>query len=591
MNFLNFFLFFLFVTPLGLSTTQYLWGRKEDANNLSYINLAGTFMAALIFSGMLIGTSLSSSWHLSLFSVSALEFHWGGEINETSSAFLLVCIWLNVFAKFLAERDMIIEDTSQGRLFLYLDLFLLAVFITISANYFIPLFLGWELLGVVSYLLLSFTYESPVSNQAAFTAFLYDKISSVFLLLGGGLLIFSYGDISFSEAQWDSIKHSFVGIFFFIAIYCKLFQFGVNTWVARLTDIPSLSLSMITNFLYGLPAFVLLWRLQLLQVSLLKIIALYLGAATFIFAISMALLEPLLKKVVAYLTIAYWGMVLIFSTLGFYKFSFIYMLALSVTQFILFGVEKILSSQYKEPLHLLKGLLKNSSERLCASLIIIWAIAHTILLGAAGALILDSSFLLLWILGGGFFLLSLAIWRPVFLLGIFLFGKRAETQEEPQSQWWNRSFFVIGVISISVSLFYFWHLMKESLEGKEIEQWIKSIAFLGSGVILSCGGVFLFPNRYISIERNRGWEQMFLKQAYLETLYDLGFVKSFKWVSTSISQKIDGFLIEEQAFTGSISALKRGYRLMFWFQKHSFSFYLLLLLLGCLSLLFFFIWK
>jgi hypothetical protein len=74
-------------------------------------------------------------------------------------------------------------------------------------------------------------------------------------------------------------------------------------------------------------------------------------------------------------------------------------------------------------------------------------------------------------------------------------------------------------------------------------------------------------------------------------LYDLGFVKSFKWVSTSISQKIDGFLIEEQAFTGSISALKRGYRLMFWFQKHSFSFYLLLLLLGCLSLLFFFIWK
>jgi len=580
------------MTPLFLSISQYFLGKKEDEGNLLYVNLTGTFLLALAFSGMFIGVPLSSSWKVSFISVDSLQLHWGGAFTKISSVFLLVCLWLNVFSKGLIKRLLFVEDASQARLFLYLDLFLLAAFISISADYFLPLFVGWELLGIVAYLLLGFCYESSASNQAAFTAFLYDKIGSIFLLLGGSLLLFSYGDISFSDPQWGSIRQSFIGLCFFISIYCKMFQFGVNTWVSRSTEIPALSLSVVANFLFGIPAFVLLWKLHFLEVDFFKTLSLYLGIATFVFAIGMALMDSLFKRVTTYITIAYWGLILSFSTFGFYEIAFACLLGLSLMQFILFGIEKVLSSENKEPFHLGTASLNRSPRGLFVGLIVLLTVCHTGLLGVMGVIAFGSAEGASWVIGGGIFLLSLSVWRVAFLLCQSSLVRREALESIETDQLWTIFFFVLSAVTLVGGAVCFWLSVRAPFLKNDFSHGITASLFIGSGIILSGVTVFLFKNMRRTIEKNVGWGyQLFLKQAYLETLYTFGVVKTFKWISTVLSEKVDEFLIEQQAFVGSISGLNGLHRLIFWVQTQTFSFYLFFLVLSCSSLLLFLMLK
>jgi NADH:ubiquinone oxidoreductase subunit 5 (subunit L)/multisubunit Na+/H+ antiporter MnhA subunit len=592
MKFVNAFLSFLFLIPSLLSVFQYFLGRKEDEKNLSYVNLAGTFMATLIFSGIFVETPIASQWDLKWVSLPSLTIHWGGEMNKTSSLFLLVFMWMNVGAKLFVKQLCSLDSASQARFFLYTDFLLLGMFVALSATYFFPLLIGWTILSLISYLLLSFSYENGSSNQAAFTAFLYDQGGNLCLLVTGSLTIFSYGDLSFGELKWQTVSQGWLGVLFFLAICCKLFQFGMNTWVSRSLEIPSYVLAIVVNFILGIPAFLLLWRLHLLEVPLLKSVSFYLGMVTFIFATGAAFIEPFLKKVAVYLTVAYWGLLLAFSPFGFYEVTLGFMVVLSFMQFLLFGMERALSSRASNTfINLNDSSFESFMGGEVVGIFVLWGLLHTGLLAVMGIFILSVPSLQTWIIASSLGLLSIVIWRPVFLFVKSYFSKSRQRFLPINYYARDTLFLGVGAVMMIGLFFSFWLFISSFLDGRS-PLVLGVFILIGSGVVLGAVNIFLLKDFGGTHGKNEGrCAQIILHQGSLEGIYRLGLAIPFKWISAAFSEQIDQTLIEDKTFSGSVQSLNKIHQFVAWIQAQAFSFYLIALLVGCSGLLFFFMLK
>jgi len=80
------------------------------------------------------------------------------------------------------------------RFFSYLSLFTWFMIILVSANNFLLMFVGWEGVGVCSYLLVNFWYTRIAANQSSIAAFLTNRVGDSFLTLGMFLMIWSFGN-------------------------------------------------------------------------------------------------------------------------------------------------------------------------------------------------------------------------------------------------------------------------------------------------------------------------------------------------------------------------------------------------------------
>ncbi|MDC0349012.1 proton-conducting transporter membrane subunit [Alphaproteobacteria bacterium] len=582
MIFLSILVFIAFlILPLSVFFQVFL-KKKIGIKSVLLMGISSSFLIATFFSS---GLPLEEiSWVFEWFSLGSLTLHWGGSLQGPALTFIKVSSWIFVFLKALELRGS--PDEDKWRLFIYFDLFLFFFFIAISSTHFISLFLGWEIMGAVTYLLLSFSYEDSLSNQASFMALLFDKIGSVFLVLGGGVLLFSQGDKPFFAFNLLVESERFVGVLFFAAVCCKTFQLGVNTWTLRVEKIPTLPLSIVANFFCGIPAFLFLWKIDLFQIEFLKAVALCVGAGTFFLAVGMLFVESFFKKILSYVTIAHWGVVLILAGSGFYKTPFVYMLVLSMAMTLLFCVENTLSLRQKEAFSFLRLSNPDSSFVmlfLVAGGGILMSIFSFLIMGialsgsAAGPLFL--------LIQSSLFLFSVALCKPVFLLATSLKKK----EEEGGGVFLKTSIFLaLGLIGSIVGAFYFWI----PIVSKYSFSWATIPSFaMGIGSLVSFLIYFIFPGSQLFFSKKLvPVVQFFTKQAYMEKVLDF-LVSGFKFISVFLSQKVDGFLIEKKTFTGSISFLKNANNAVDWFQGRNLSFYLLFLFSGCLFFISLFVLK
>ena len=321
MTFLNIVIFFLFFTiPISIFA-QILLKDKIGAKFTLYGSLTSTALLALLFS-CFYWFNLPIFWQMDWSFTRILQLYWGGDFQGPVFSFAFFAVWFFLFLKIIGLKSLFFEDETRWRFFIYSDLFLFFFLIALSANHFISLLFGWEFLGIMLYLLLTFSCEDSTANQAGFIALLFDKIGSIFFLLAGGILFSIRGDLSFYDFQKISGKETLVSIFFFVATYCKMLQVGANLWITRSQSVPSFSLIIASNFFYSLPALIFLWRVGLLQIDLLKNTALFLGGVTFLLGLGLALMENIFKKWIVCLTVALWGLILMLASFGLYDLIF-----------------------------------------------------------------------------------------------------------------------------------------------------------------------------------------------------------------------------------------------------------------------------
>ncbi|GIW40746.1 MAG: NADH-quinone oxidoreductase subunit L [Candidatus Binatia bacterium] len=235
---------------------------------------------------------------------------------DALSAVLALVVTGVGFLIHLYSTGYMAEDPDPGRYFCYLNLFTGLMLVLVLADNLPLLFVGWEGVGLCSYLLIGFWYEDPEKARAGRKAFVVNRVGDAGFLLGIFLLFWHLGGgaLSFSEieASLSRIPEGVAAacaLLLFLGATGKSAQIPLYVWLpdamAGPTPVSALihAATMVTagvymvarlHFLYAASA----WALPVVAVV---------GAVTALFAATMALVETDIKKVLAYSTISQLG--------------------------------------------------------------------------------------------------------------------------------------------------------------------------------------------------------------------------------------------------------------------------------------------
>src|SRR5260370_1988610 len=201
----------------------------------------------------------------------------------------------------------------------YLSLFTFFMLALVTSENFVQLFFGWEGVGLLSYLLIGFWYDRPSANAAAIKAFVVNRVGDFGFALGIFAVFSIFGTLHFDEVFRDASNQAggtmnFLGwqvpaltvtcILLFVGAMGKSAQIGLHTWLPDAMEGPTPvsalihAATMVTAGVFMVARLSPLFEYAPTALAVVGII----GGATAIFAASIGMGQPDIKKGVAYLT-------------------------------------------------------------------------------------------------------------------------------------------------------------------------------------------------------------------------------------------------------------------------------------------------
>jgi NADH-quinone oxidoreductase subunit L len=220
------------------------------------------------------------------------------------------------------------EDASYARYFAYLNVFLFFMLLLVLGRSLLVLFVGWEGVGLASYLLIGFWFEDPEKARAGKKAFITNRVGDAGFLLGMFLLYQTLGTLdadrinaAFMGPTPPAVSASLVGILLFIGATGKSAQIPLHVWLpdamAGPTPVSALihAATMVTAGVY------LVARLSgvYLHAPEASAVITAVGVATAFFAATIAVAQNDIKKVLAYSTISQLGFMFVAAGVGAYS--------------------------------------------------------------------------------------------------------------------------------------------------------------------------------------------------------------------------------------------------------------------------------
>lgn len=206
-------------------------------------------------------------------------------------------------------------DAGFSRYFSYLNLFIAAMLVLVLADSFPLMFIGWEGVGVCSYLLIGFWYQDKANANAARKAFIVNRIGDVGFLLAMFTTFMVFGSLSIPEVNALALEGlrsplvPLIGIFFLIAAAGKSAQLPLQVWLpdamAGPTPVSALihAATMVTAGVYLVARAAPLFALSPAASLLIAVV----GALTALVAAFSACAQTDIKKILAYSTISQLG--------------------------------------------------------------------------------------------------------------------------------------------------------------------------------------------------------------------------------------------------------------------------------------------
>ena len=204
------------------------------------------------------------------------------------------------------------------RFFSYLSLFTFMMIILVTANNFLLMFVGWEGVGVCSYLLVSFWFTRIAANQSSMSAFLTNRVGDCLLTLGMFSIIWTFGNLDYSAvfslaANISENIVTIIGICLLIGAMAKSSQIGLHVWLPLAMEGPTPVSALIHAATMVTAGVYLLMRASPLieYSSTVLILCLWIGSITTVFSSLIGLFQQDIKKVIAYSTMSQLGMMVI----------------------------------------------------------------------------------------------------------------------------------------------------------------------------------------------------------------------------------------------------------------------------------------
>lgn len=259
-----------------------------------------------------------------------LKLDWTFRVDSLSATMMLVVsgvgTLIHIYAIGYMHEDVRFkhEEGRFTRFFIYLNLFIAAMMILVSGDSYLMLFVGWEGVGLCSFLLIGFWYEmdtlarpSWANSNAAKKAFITNRVGDFGFLMAGFLMFWHLGSFQFDEvfAAAPAIAHDSpwiivaITLFMLVGVAGKSAQIPLYIWLpdamAGPTPVSALihAATMVTAGVYLVTRSAPLYTL----VPQAQYIVAMVGAATALFAATIAVGQYDIKKVLAYSTISQLG--------------------------------------------------------------------------------------------------------------------------------------------------------------------------------------------------------------------------------------------------------------------------------------------
>jgi NADH-ubiquinone oxidoreductase chain 5 len=225
------------------------------------------------------------------------------------------------------------HDPHNQRFFSYLSLFTFMMVILVTSNNYLLMFVGWEGVGVCSYLLVNFWYTRIAANQSAISAFLTNRVGDCLLTIGMFALILTFGNLDystvFSVAPYVSENAIiFIGVCLLIGAMAKSSQIGLHVWLPMAMEGPTPVSALIHAATMVTAGVYLLMRSSpLIEYSnTVLLLCLWIGAVTTVFSSLIGLFQQDIKKVIAYSTMSQLGMMVIAVGLSSYNLALFHLM-------------------------------------------------------------------------------------------------------------------------------------------------------------------------------------------------------------------------------------------------------------------------
>jgi len=225
------------------------------------------------------------------------------------------------------------NDPHSQRFFSYLSLFTFMMIILVTADNYLLMFVGWEGVGVCSYLLINFWFTRIAANQSSISAFLTNRVGDCFLTLGIFGLLWCLGNIEYSvifslSSYINTTIVSIIGLFLLIGAMAKSSQIGLHVWLPMAMEGPTPVSALIhAATMVTAGVYLLIRSSPFIEYSpTLLLICLWLGAITTIFSSIIGLFQGDIKKIIAYSTMSQLGMMVISIGLSSYNLALFHLI-------------------------------------------------------------------------------------------------------------------------------------------------------------------------------------------------------------------------------------------------------------------------
>lgn len=305
------------------------FGGKKLSKSLIGLLGSGSVLAAFVMSVLIFTNVHEGDKYIvkvfDWFSAGSLHLDFSFIIDPLTCLFLLIITGIG-FLIHVYSTGYMHDDEGFHRFFAYLNLFIFFMLLLVMGSNYVLMFVGWEGVGLCSYLLIGFWYKNTAYNNAAKKAFIMNRIGDLGFLLGIILLFVTVDSLSFADGgvldKVSAVGRSNHGtmelaaILLFIGACGKSAQIPLFTWLpdamAGPTPVSALihAATMVTAGIYMIARSQVVYTMAPMAMETVAIV----GALTAIFAATIGLFQNDIKKVLAYSTVSQLG--LMFLALG-----------------------------------------------------------------------------------------------------------------------------------------------------------------------------------------------------------------------------------------------------------------------------------
>lgn len=312
----------VFLVPLlpllGFIINGLFWKRMPKAVSgvLATTALIASFIISVgIFFEVQANNTTEIITYFHFLDVGKMQIPFAFQIDALSSLFLLIITGIGSLIHIYSLGYM---STDEGftKYFAYLNFFVFSMLILVLGANYVMMFIGWEGVGLASYLLIGFWFKNKDFTNASKKAFIMNRIGDLGFLVGVFLTMYHFGTLvytdlyaSLPEAGVDTSVYNWIAICFFIGAMGKSAQIPLYTWLpdamAGPTPVSALihAATMVTAGIYMIARSSALYELA----PLAKDIVAFVGLFTAFFAATIALKQYDIKKVLAYSTVSQLG--------------------------------------------------------------------------------------------------------------------------------------------------------------------------------------------------------------------------------------------------------------------------------------------